>query len=1070
GASAARDGAALRAKLDAARDGRVGGGVWLSGDDAAEPGKVAWLFPGQGSQRPGMLADLFVAFPELGAQVGDGWAGRLFPGDVYTPADRKAQRAALTDTRVAQPALGIVELAAAAVLAKAGLAPDQLAGHSYGELVALCVAGALEPSELIALSEARGDAILAGAAGEPGTMAAVAADRDAVAAHLQGLPVVIANENSPIQTVIAGLAADVDAAVARLEGAGLEVRRFAVGAAFHSPVVAGAEHTLRDALGGFTVRAPARTVFANTTAAPYPADATADAVRDQLARHVVSPVRFRAELEAMWAAGARVFVEVGPGRVLTDLVRQTLGHRDPSVTAVAFDDGRGGTAIDGLVGILAELAIAGVPVDLAAILAPRSRTAIDLDAPPPGLPATAWWVDGQRAWPVKGELPDGAMRVVREPLAVSVGGVRERVVMDYLRTLREQADAQRAVMLSFLGTAPAGFDAATDLPGAATDAPVPSINAPHPTQDGPVDPGALLLRIVSERTGYPQEMLDLDLDLEADLSIDSIKRVEILGVLADALGAGGDRPDQDQLVEELAGVKTLRGILDWLAERRGAAAAGDPAASTVTLDDEPTPTAVGVPRAMRFVPELAPLPLPAPTGGATPPRIGVTGVGPHVEALIDALGARGAVVSRVPSGGADRGLAEIDVVIAVTAIAEANGSTGERLYELADELRGAVSAGLGQIAVVTWQGGSLGEVLDAAAPGFGAGVSGLLKTAAKEWPTARIRRIDVDPLAAPDTLAGHLLAEVADREGPTEVGYRDGQRIGRKFALRALDAGPALVLDADAVVLLTGGARGITAHFARAIARRYRCNLVVIGRSPAPVGEEDPSTAGATTDAELRATVIASGVRAPADVERRVRKIVAEREMRDTFAAIRTAGARVEYHTTDVRDASAVRELLDQVYARYGRLDLVLHGAGVNEDKLLRDKTRESFLRVFDTKVRGAHNLAQALREDTRAVVFFSSVAGAFGNRGQADYAAANDALDQLARGLDATSRARFVSIGWGPWGGGGMVTPELEKQYSKRGIGMIDPDDGVQHLLDELAHGTSPHLVVMAAHPQQLS
>ena len=104
-----------------------------------------------------------------------------------------------------------------------------------------------------------------------------------------------------------------------------------------------------------------------------------------------------------------------------------------------------------------------------------------------------------------------------------------------------------------------------------------------------------------------------------------------------------------------------------------------------------------------------------------------------------------------------------------------------------------------------------------------------------------------------------------------------------------------------------------------------------------------------------------------------------------------------------------------------------------------------------------------------RAVVFFSSVAGAFGNRGQADYAAANDALDALARGLNEATAARVLSIGWGPWGGGGMVTPELQKQYQQRGVGIIDPEDGVQRLLNELAAGDHPQVVVMAASPDQM-
>lgn len=1090
----------LRRKLEAARDGRSDRQVKRAA--GGEPGKVAWLFPGQGSQRPGMLADLFVAFGDLPDRLlGPGWAARLFPGDAFNPADRRRQREALTDTRVAQPALGIVELGAAAILARAGLAPDHLAGHSYGELVALCVAGAIEETELVRLSEVRGDAILAAAGADPGTMAAVTAAADAVEPHLDGLGVVVSNRNSPVQTVIAGPNAGIDAAVARLEAAGFEVRRFPVGAAFHSPVVAGARDGLAAALAGFRISAPTApnaTVYANTTAAPYPTSAAA--VRDLLAEHVVRPVRFLDEVEAMWADGARVFVEVGPGKVLTDLVRQTLGARPH--TALSLDDGRGGSALEGLVHLLADLAVAGIEVDWAALVGSRVVDAPDLDAPAPSAPLSGWWVDGQRAWPIHGEAPAGAMRVVREPLAVAIGGaggVRERVVTDYLRTLREQAEAQRNVMLAYLGVPLSAVDGA-GLPSPSPWDPTPALAAAMPAIDvdapaapfGAVDPEQLLLRIVSERTGYPQEMLDLDLDLEADLSIDSIKRVEILGVLADGLGDGtaageGGRPDQEQLVEELAGVKTLRGILAWIAERTDAASAssadapaGDAEPDAITDDTDEDPTR-GVQRAKRFVPELEPLPRVVP--GSVTLRIAVTGAEPPAGALFRSLARLGASVRLL---GPTDAMSDVDVVIAVSEQAEANGSTGDRLYELADQARRAFGAGVQQLLVVTWQGGRLGEVVDLAAPGFGAGVSGLVKTIAKEFASARIRRIDLDPDAATDEVSGpegwahKLLAELADPDGPTEVGYHGEQRVGRRFTLQELDGAeptalPWGALDEDAVVLLTGGARGITARVAVGIAQRYRCSLVLVGRSPAPPESEDPATAAATTEADLRAALVrarpdARGPSVLADIERQMRRILAEREMRETFAAIRLAGARLAYHAIDVRDNDAVRELLTEVYATHGRLDVALHGAGVNEDKLLRDKTRESFLRVFDTKVQGAHNLVQSLRPDTRAVVFFSSVAGAFGNRGQVDYAAANDALDQLARGLDGTIATRVVSIGWGPWGGGGMVTPELERQYNKRGIGVIDPDEGVQRLIDELAHGRDPHLVVMAALPHQLS
>ena len=106
--------------------------------------------------------------------------------------------------------------------------------------------------------------------------------------------------------------------------------------------------------------------------------------------------------------------------------------------------------------------------------------------------------------------------------------------------------------------------------------------------------------------------------------------------------------------------------------------------------------------------------------------------------------------------------------------------------------------------------------------------------------------------------------------------------------------------------------------------------------------------------------------------------------------------------------------------------------------------------------------LVRKLRHDVGAVVFFSSIAGAFGSRGQADYAAANDVLDKLAWALSQRIDGRVVSINWGPWADSGMVSPELQREYGRRGIGLIDPDRGVDALIDELRFGSATDVQVI--------
>jgi hypothetical protein len=143
----------------------------------------------------------------------------------------------------------------------------------------------------------------------------------------------------------------------------------------------------------------------------------------------------------------------------------------------------------------------------------------------------------------------------------------------------------------------------------------------------------------------------------------------------------------------------------------------------------------------------------------------------------------------------------------------------------------------------------------------------------------------------------------------------------------------------------------------------------------------------------------------------------------------------------------------------------VIHGAGVVEDKLIRDKKIDSFARVFSTKVESAMTLANNLRADSlKFLVFFSSVSARLGAMGQVDYAAANEVLNKLAAHLGATWPGRVVAINWGPWNGG-MVSDQLLRQYAARNIPTIGLSDGAARMVDELKRGgkSRPEVVIVA-------
>jgi NAD(P)-dependent dehydrogenase (short-subunit alcohol dehydrogenase family) len=182
-----------------------------------------------------------------------------------------------------------------------------------------------------------------------------------------------------------------------------------------------------------------------------------------------------------------------------------------------------------------------------------------------------------------------------------------------------------------------------------------------------------------------------------------------------------------------------------------------------------------------------------------------------------------------------------------------------------------------------------------------------------------------------------------------------------------------------------------------------------------------------------------------------VARVFKGRALRSNLESFEAAGSPVDYHALDVRDERAFAALIDDLYAKLGRIDAVIHAAGVIEDHWIRNKSAESFARVFDTKVRSALVLARTLRpEGLEFLGFFSSVSARFGNAGQVDYSAANEVLNKLADHLDRDWPGRVVSINWGPWDAG-MVSDGLRAAYAERGIGLIPPPLGGRAFLEEI-------------------
>jgi acyl transferase domain-containing protein/NAD(P)H-dependent flavin oxidoreductase YrpB (nitropropane dioxygenase family) len=362
--------------------------------------KTAFLFPGQGAQYPEMAREVSLYFPEMRSalELADRHLGQrlsqfIYPPSAYSDVEQSRNQQQLTDTQIAQPAIG-VEVGYLDLLHRLGITAEMVAGHSYGEYAALHAAGVLSKETFLKLSQTRGRVMSTACAAADGAMAAVTATREELMKRLNGVEnVVIANHNAPKQSVISGSKQAVHNVVDSLNVAQIMARMLPVAGAFHSSLVASAQVSLANAIASVPMELQKIPVYANSTARPY--EINIDAIRDQLSQHLLSSVEFVAQINAMYDDGARVFLEVGPKSILTKLVGQILSDKNHTVVSV---DGHGG-GLRGLLIALGTLAVKGVDINLTALFAGRDVQALDLSkllelTHLPKLSATTWLING----------------------------------------------------------------------------------------------------------------------------------------------------------------------------------------------------------------------------------------------------------------------------------------------------------------------------------------------------------------------------------------------------------------------------------------------------------------------------------------------------------------------------------------------------------------------------------------------------------------------------------------------------------------------------------------------------
>jgi NAD(P)-dependent dehydrogenase (short-subunit alcohol dehydrogenase family) len=320
-------------------------------------------------------------------------------------------------------------------------------------------------------------------------------------------------------------------------------------------------------------------------------------------------------------------------------------------------------------------------------------------------------------------------------------------------------------------------------------------------------------------------------------------------------------------------------------------------------------------------------------------------------------------------------------------------------------------------------------------------------------------------------MAELVLAETELVGGRQEVGYPRGERTIFKTVPAAIPEHEGN-MPANMVVFATGGAKGITAETLRVLAQPGNI-LVLAGRSGLP--EEEPAELKKLVSLADIQRYFIEEVRAgrldltPAEIRRRAMKILSDRELLANMEDFRSKGAKVTYYQLDITDENGVKTLFENLYEKYGAIHGIVHGAGVIEDKLLEDKTAESWSRVVETKVIGLMLMPKYIRpESLKFFTVFSSVAGRYGNSGQTDYATANELMNRICCQLRRVwpQQVTIKALCWGPWGptryGSGMVTPETEKKFLEKGVVLVQSDQGRKLFADEVLVSYDPAVEII--------
>jgi acyl transferase domain-containing protein/NAD(P)-dependent dehydrogenase (short-subunit alcohol dehydrogenase family)/acyl carrier protein len=653
---------------------------------------------------------------------------------------------------------------------------------------------------------------------------------------------------------------------------------------------------------------------------------------------------------------------------------------------------------------------------------------------------------------------------------------------------------------------------ATDAPAApvttsaaaaptATETPEPTVEIQAPAEPAPTAEAAPrsdlseekvtadIVALVADKTGYPSEMLELDLDMEADLGIDTVKQAELIGIIRENYSV----PKQENL--SLKDYPTLRHVVRFVMNAPQApvakAAADEVVAEALTKTQERfsmrrleayllpgegaapqlnKDTAVVV---LAASPEIA-----APFVAAVEKAGGSAAVvkAGDWKSMDNAEGAlRSALEKKSATGLIDLTALDLGDFDTLTAAGfdKRYRMTSRALFMTAKALQEDLNkAGKDAFVLsITRIDGKHGcGKGDRVFSPLAGSLTGLNKALGREFEKATVRALDFAPAMPVEDIAAIALSELGSNAPRMEIGYCEGQRYALALTRMEFEGKPKRRMTNRTAVLITGGGQGLGAELAKEIARRFKSPLILLGRTPLV---KEAATWVRMSDTELKEMKMEmwaemkkdkSRKATPAILEREFSKITKAVDLQRNIEDMARAGSKVLYIPTDLADGSAVTKAVKKATRQHHGIEFVIHAAGLEESKLLADKKVENFDRVVRAKMHGAFHLYKAVpKVGGQTWAFFSSIVARFGNMGQADYAAANDFLAKLSAHMTTQGRpamtfdlTAFADVGMATRGG-------IELFLKSMGVDFMPPKTGINMMIEQMTKNSGNHEVMLA-------